>query len=71
MEALCQNYFVEIILGIGLLLSGPLARLIVDDGTCRNAAEKQADLRRVALVFRVMFAGLLALSLAMVHLLGS
>lgn len=70
LEAFLQEYLVEIILSIGFLLSGPLAKHIVDYGTYRNAAERQAEYRTVQLIFRIMFAGLIVISLIVLKVLG-
>jgi hypothetical protein len=64
-----ERYLIEIILFGGFFLAGPLARIIADSAVDATAEEKNQSFTEIRLILRVLFAGLIALSLLLFKIL--
>ena len=64
-----ERYLIEIILFGGFFLAGPLARIIADSVIDATAEEKEQSFSDIRLILRMLFAGLIALSLLLFKIL--
>lgn len=64
-----ENCLIEIILAGGFFLAGPLARIIADSVVDATAEEKNKSFTDIRLILRMLFAGLIALSLLLFKIL--
>ena len=64
-----ERYLIEIILLGGFFLAGPLARIIADSVLDATAEERNQSFTDIRLILRMLFAGLIALSLLLFKIL--
>lgn len=64
-----ESYLIEIILVGGFFLAGPLSRITADSVLDATAEERDQSFRAIRSILRMLFAGLIALSLLLFKIL--